>query len=199
MRACVVVTCRNEPGGGIRNTEIENFALLNQDMQGIHDLFDAGELVVPVQIQDVDVVCLQFRETVAHTHVQRAATVAYMIWRFAISQGIVFVACSVLCGYDELVAVFAGCHPFADPLLGLLVLVVVGCINEVSAGLEKEVKQLEGLIFVHGAHAACPGVADGHAAESEGRDVDRRCGREDAEFAQVGGGVVFCHFVLYLT
>lgn len=43
-------------------------------------------------------------------------------------------------------------HPLANPLLGLLALVIVGCVNEVTALLVKEVEHLLGLCLVTGPH-----------------------------------------------
>ena len=45
-----------------------------------------------------------------------------------------------------------GMQPFTDPALGLLVLVVVGCVDEVAALGVEIVKEFEDLFFGYGAH-----------------------------------------------
>ncbi|CAK5266605.1 unnamed protein product, partial [Mycena citricolor] len=51
----VLVGLRDDPGGSVRNAEVQNLALHHEVVQSVHDLFDAGVPVPPVQVQDVDV------------------------------------------------------------------------------------------------------------------------------------------------
>jgi hypothetical protein len=57
---------------------------------------------------------------------------------------------------DDLVAVLTGRHPFADPFLGFLVLIVAGGVDEISALGEEEVEDREGGVLVTFAHKWLP-------------------------------------------
>ena len=95
----------------------------------------------------------------------------------------------VLRGDDHLIAIAPFLHPLADPRLALLILVVVGGVDEVAACFGEGVEEGEGLLFVHAAHAAFPGFANGHGAELEGGDAHAGGGGEDADTAELGGGL----------
>lgn len=66
-----------------------------------------------------------------------------------LSQFVLLVVGGVLGGDDESVTVLTGCHPFSEPRLRLLVLIVVRGIDEVSARLEIGIQESEGGFFVH--------------------------------------------------
>lgn len=132
-------------------------------------------MVPPMQVEDIDEVRLEFTERVAHAKRQAASVVSACIGHVALAEGVGAVIGGEFCGEDDLVAVFAGGHPFADPGFGLLVLVVVCCVYEVAAGSGEGVEEGEGLLFAYAAHSAAPGVADGHCAELEGGDADSGC------------------------
>lgn len=67
---------------------------------------------------------------------------------------------SELGGDDHLVTVSTLFHPLAKPLLRLLILVVVGCVDEVASSFDKGVKQSKRLLLVHAAHEFRPGISD---------------------------------------
>lgn len=83
-------------------------------------------------------------------------------------------------GQDDLVTDPTLLHPLAQPALRLLVLVVVGRVDHVAAGVVEGVQELEGLLLAHRAHEAGPGIADGHGAELERRGAHAGGGGEDA-------------------
>jgi len=42
--------------------EVENFALLNENVESIHDLFDRGGVVPPMHVKEVDIARAQLFE-----------------------------------------------------------------------------------------------------------------------------------------
>ena len=65
---------------------------------------------------------------------------------------------------------------------------IVGSIDEISAGFIECVKELEGGLLVHGAHTELgPLVADAHAPEAERGDMDGGARGELAIVAKLGG------------
>lgn len=83
-----------------------------------------------MDVEDVDVIGLEFLERVADGHVQTAAMVAAVVGGsvlglFGWGEGVAFVVEGELCGEHEVVAVLAGGEPFAYPGFGLFVLVDV--------------------------------------------------------------------------
>ena len=64
---------------------------------------------------------------------------------------------------------------------------IVGCIDEVSAGLIKSVKQLEAGFLIHSSHPVLiPLVTNAHGTETDGRDVDAGERRELAVATELG-------------
>lgn len=51
--------------------EIQDFSLSDEVVQTVHDLLDAGSVIPPMHIENVDVVCLEFLERRLHGDVQR--------------------------------------------------------------------------------------------------------------------------------
>ena len=78
--------------------------------------------------------------------------------------------------------------PLADPALRLLVLIVIGRVDEVTAGIIEGVQELGCGGLVYRAHAAGPGLANGHGAQLQRRDAHTSCGREDTQTAELGWG-----------
>lgn len=56
------VRLRDDPRWGVRDAEVEHLALRDERVQAVHDLFDAGHIVPPVEVEDVDVVGAQLLE-----------------------------------------------------------------------------------------------------------------------------------------
>lgn len=139
MIAGVLVCFGDDPGGGVGDAEVEDFSLLAHGVEGLHEFGDGGGEVPPVEVEDVDVGGLEFAEGGGEGDVEGFGAVA--------DEGglddavIAFVggeAGGVFGCEDHLVAETGlGVEPFADPDFGLLVLVVVGCVDEVAAlGME---------------------------------------------------------------
>ena len=102
-----------------------------------------------MDVEDVDVVCLEFFEGVAQGDVEGFGAVACVVGvNDSIMASVVGVAGGVFRGDDHLVAE-TGLRgkPFANPSLGLLVLVVVGCVDEIAALTVEEVEEREDFIF----------------------------------------------------
>lgn len=58
-----VGVCRaDDPRRTVRDAEVEDLALLDENVEAVHDLLDRGHVVPPVQVEDVDPVRLQLPE-----------------------------------------------------------------------------------------------------------------------------------------
>ncbi|KFY61239.1 hypothetical protein V496_05114 [Pseudogymnoascus sp. VKM F-4515 (FW-2607)] len=80
---------------------------------------------------------------------------------------------------DHLVTVSPSRHPFANPGLGLLILIVASRVDEVATSFNEGVEQFKRGFLVHASHEAGPGIADGHGSELEGGNADAGRRRED--------------------
>lgn len=111
-----------------------------------------------MDIQDVKVVSLQLTQRARQGDMEGFRAIAGEIGLDDIIITFVMVeACSILWCNDHLIAeAGAGLQPFANPLLGLLVLIIVGGINEDAALRVKVVEELEHGVFAHYTHKALP-------------------------------------------
>lgn len=57
LLAGVCVGFDDDPGGRVRDTEVEDLACKDELVQALHDFLDAGGEVPPVHVEEVDVVC----------------------------------------------------------------------------------------------------------------------------------------------
>ena len=156
--AGVLVGFGDDPGGGVGDGEVEDLALVADGVEGAHELGDAGGEVPPVDVEDVDVVGLQLLEAVAEGEVQGFGVVADGVGVDEVVVALVVgVAAGVLGCYDHLVAEpRAGCHPLPDPHLGLLVLVIVGRVDEIASLGVEVVEEFEDIFLAHGTHERTP-------------------------------------------
>ncbi len=69
MVTCVLVRFGDDPGGCVAHAEIENFALLDNCVEGLHEFGDGSCEVPPVDVEDVEVIGLQFAERGIERHV----------------------------------------------------------------------------------------------------------------------------------
>lgn len=76
VRARIRVRRGNDPRRRIRNPEVHDLALLDEDMEGVHDFLDGGSVVPPVEVEDIDEVSLEFAEGVANADDHVALVVA---------------------------------------------------------------------------------------------------------------------------
>ena len=56
MIAGVLVCFGDDPGGGVADAEVEDFALLDDGVEGLHEFGDGGCEVPPVDVEDVEVI-----------------------------------------------------------------------------------------------------------------------------------------------
>ena len=56
--------------------QVQDFALNDKIMQAVHDFFDTGSVVPPMDIEAVDVVCAKLLERIMHTIVHALQIVA---------------------------------------------------------------------------------------------------------------------------
>ena len=153
MVAGVLVGLAHHPGGGVGDAEVEHFALADDVVEALHELGDADGEVPPVHIENIQVVGLQLLQAVAEGEMQGFGAVAgeVAVDDFTMA-AVVGVAGGELGGDDHLVAQAAGGHPFADPLLRLLGLVVVGGVDEIASLLVEIVEKRECVVFADWAH-----------------------------------------------
>ena len=90
--------------------------------------------------------------------------VARVVHSLVLPELVIGIAGRELRGKNQHIPILALFHPLAKPFLRLLILVVVGRINEVAAGVVVCVEELKGLFLVHGAHETLPGFAKGHSS-----------------------------------
>ena len=112
-----------------------------------------------MNVEDVDVVCLEFLERSLDAETEALSAVAAVVGvdRLAVVAEEGGVGERILCGDDHLVAeTGAGGEPFANPYFGLATLVIVGCVEEVTALGVVVVEDGEDIFFGHGAHEGCP-------------------------------------------
>ena len=104
-------------------------------------------------------------ERIADGDVQRPLVISCMVHDLLLAELVHGVpSCKLRCKNHKL-AVVPLLHPFAKPHLGLLVLIVVGRVNEIATGFVVGVEKLEGLFLAHGAHEIRPSVSNGHCTE----------------------------------
>ena len=99
--------------------------------------------VPPMQIQNINVIRLQLPQTIPHTDMQTLRMVPTPIRRLPLPFLPTPVIRSKLRREDNMVPVPALGHPFPDPGLRLLILVIVGRVDEVAAGVVVGVQQGE--------------------------------------------------------
>ena len=147
VQARVHVGCTNNPGGRVGDAEIHDFALFDEDVKSVHDLFDRAAVIPPVEVEDIDVIGLELFEGVTKGEVHGLLVVARIVWGDCLANFVVAVRSGEFGGENYAVPDLAGSHPFADPGFGLFVLIIVGGVDEVAAGLDEGVEELEGVIF----------------------------------------------------
>ena len=157
MVARVLVGLGDDPGWGVGDAEVEDFAGGDEVVEALHELLHRGGVVPPVHVQQVDVVGLQLGQAGRERQAQRLGAVAAVVGLDeAVVAAVHVVVGGELGGQHDLVAIATRGHPLAHPLLRLLVLVVARRIDEVAASGEEVVQHLEGVVLGALAHHAGP-------------------------------------------
>ena len=159
LLAGVFVCFGDDPGGGVADTEVEDFSGGDDVVEGVHEFGDGGGEVPPVDVEDVDEVGLQFLQAGVERVAEGFLVVADEVGLDDVVPALVhLVAGGEFGGDDHLVseAFRFGREPFADPLLRLLGLVIAGCINEVAALAVEVIEDSKDFGFRHGAHHVGP-------------------------------------------
>ena len=102
-----------------------------------------------MHVEGVNVVGLQLAQRVTDTNIQTATMDAAEIDRVTLSQFVSFVVCGEFGGKDNPFPDIPRREPLTQPCLGFFVVVVVGCIDEVTALSHVAVQQFEHLGLVH--------------------------------------------------
>ncbi len=68
--ACVLVGFGDDPGGEVGCAEVEDAAGGDLVVEGLHEFGDGGGPVPPVDVEEVDVGCLELFQTGFHGSVQ---------------------------------------------------------------------------------------------------------------------------------
>lgn len=172
VAARVLVCLGHDPGGRVRDAQVEHLAGGDEVVEGLHQLRDGRGEVPPVHVQQVDVVGLELLEAGLDRRVQALGAVAVEVDDdFLVAEAGVEVG-RVLGGDDHLVADAAFLHPLADPLLRLLILVVVGRVDEVAALLVVEVQDALGCFLVASAHCGVACKKTHHPLTGKSRDLN---------------------------
>ena len=187
LLARVLVGLADDPGGGVADAEVEDFSRGDGVVEGVHDLGDGGGVVPPVDVEQVDVARLELLEARLERHAQALGVVARVVL-LQLDRWFGRVRRREFGGQDDLVAVPAGCHPFAEPLLRFFHLVVVGRVDEVAAHVEEVVEDFERGFLVAFAEEVGPRVAEVHGAEAEGGYSHACCRSEDTMVAEKAFG-----------
>ena len=159
MVARILVGFRHDPGGRVGDTEVEDFAGGDEIVEAEHDFFDRGRVVPPVDVEDVDVAGLEFLETGLDADAHRFAAVAHgrgvqlAVEALVGSKGGRVFGCD-----DHLVADAARGKPFAEPLLGLLRLVVIRRVHEISPPGVEVIEHGQSYVLVAQAHDFGPEI-----------------------------------------
>lgn len=159
LLAGVFVGFGDDPGRGVADAEVEDFAGGDDVVERVHEFGDRGCEVPPVDVEDVDEVGLEFLQAGVEGVFEGFLVVADVVGLDDVVEA--FVGLVAGCEFrsdDHLVskAFGFGGEPFADPDLGLLGLVVAGCINEVAALAVEEIEDTEDVGFRHRAHHVGP-------------------------------------------
>jgi len=138
-----------------------------------------------MHVEDIDEVGLKLLQAVPQRQLERTLVIATEVDVLALAVLVLRVGCGELGSNDHVVPVASLLHPLADPGFGLFILVIVGRIDEIAAGVEVGVHELEGLFLAHAAHESGPGVANAHCAQLQGGDTDTGGRGEDPESSQL--------------
>ena len=141
LLAGVLVGLADDPGRGVADAQVEHLAADDEVVQRLHDLGDRGGKVPPVDVEQVDVGRAEFPQARFEGDAQALGGVAEVVGLDG--HGLGGVGRREFGGEDDLVAVPARLHPFAEPLLVLFVLVVVRRVDEVAAVVDKVVEHPE--------------------------------------------------------
>lgn len=110
-------------------------------IESVHQLWNACRIISPVDVQYVNVVCLEFLQTGFKRVLESLGMHASKICLDDVLALVAFVR-SISSGEfrrnDHLIPTVALGHPLAYPSLRLLILVVAGCIYEVSTPAQHE-------------------------------------------------------------
>lgn len=191
LRECVVarvlVCFGDDPGRGVADAEVEDFAGGDHVVEGLHEFGDGGGEVPPVDVEDVDVGGLEFLQAGFERDFQAFGMVALVV-DFDAGVDAEAETGGEFGGDDHFVAVLAAGHPFTDPGFALFVLVVVGGVDEVAAVGVEVVEDAEGGFLAAFAHELFVGVAEVHGAEADWGDADAGGWGEDAVVAEIALG-----------
>ena len=159
LLAGVFVRFGDDPGRGVADTEIEDFACGDDVVEGVHEFGDRGCEVPPMHVEYVDEVGLELLQARVEGVSEGFFVVADVVGLDDVVEALVgLVAGCEFRGDDHLLpeAFRFRSEPFADPDLGLLGLVIAGCIDEVAALVVEEIEHAEDVLFRHGAHHVGP-------------------------------------------
>lgn len=122
---------------------------------------------LPVNVEDIDVICSQLPQAIAHRHVHALSRGSGEV----ALHGLVFsvicaVPSTVFCCDDHLVSDTSGIHPFPNQLLRFLGVVRVGSVDEVSAKSEELVEKSKGIFTL--SKELAPRISKADASEGDG-------------------------------
>lgn len=184
----VFVCFADDPGGGVTDTEVEDFPCGDKVVEGLHELGDGGCEVPPMDVKKVDIGSLQLFETRLQRYLQALGVVPLVIGLNSHALLGPGPARRELGRHDHLISILSFLHPLPNPHLALLPLIIVRGIDEVPTVGVEVIEHLEGGFLGALAHEGFPSFAEVHGAQAERGDAHPSCGGEEAVVAQRGGG-----------
>ena len=134
-----LVCFADDPSRRVTDTQVQHFAALHHVVQALHQFWDRCRKVPPVDVEQIDVIRLQFLQASFQGNVQRLGRVTSVVdalaWRRFPR---IRKASGELCGQHNLVANVARSHPLPDPRFRFFALVVVcpGGLVSIKGGRE---------------------------------------------------------------
>jgi len=154
-----VFACDTIQGRRVRDAHIEHFSGANHVIKSSHDLLDRSHEIPGMNPIEVDVVGLEPLEAglkgAGHVLAVIAARVGIALAREE----------RVFCGDDEVVPV--GFNEFAQQALTRALVIFVGGVDEIAAGLRETVKDFSAFFFRCGEAPVFPGFPESHRAQAK--------------------------------
>ena len=79
MVVCILICLGDYPGWGVRYAEVQNFVGRDEVVKAVHNFFDGGLVVPPMDVEDVNVVCAEFLEAGCHAEMKRLEVIACVV------------------------------------------------------------------------------------------------------------------------
>ena len=164
MASGILVRLADNPRWCVTDTQVQHFTSYDQVMQRLHQFRDGGGSVPPVKIQEVNVGSLKLLKTRFERYLQALGVISLVIGLLV--NGTSRIASCEFGSDDHLISDLACGHPFPNPDLALLPLVVVCRVDEVSAHVVKVIQHFEARLLITFTHELLPRITKIHRSEA---------------------------------